>query len=321
MGRIERLVEREKQRCLWPADPEFPEGFTEDGRIPVKELYKAFARLEKEFGWIKEVVYVQELATENGILKFPIEVYRTPLWGQCPWYIYGIHGEESAGPNALAQNIEVLAELGRRIPVVVFSLCNPSGYFTNSRFPPGRETSVGDCDWLLPALDTFPLQPRQRLWTSPEAYYLPLKMLKLIKKYPPVMVFDHHEDHDEEKRGCYSYSQGCLGADDPVAKEIISISKRHGFPIIKDGPTELEGKIVQIKGGIVVDKVCDGSLDEFLAAEEIVPYGELQKKVPARGVYTLETSVHNASLRQRVAFHAEAIHNYPRYWEMANMLR
>lgn len=299
-----------------------PEGYTKDGRLPVWNLYQSFERLEEEFGWIRETVYIQELKTPQGILKFPIEVYRTPLWGNAFWVFAGIHGEEPAGPNALAQNVEVIADLGKKISMVVFPLCNPSGYFrdwryTNEQRDRRKGESVGDCEHLLPQLEPFELKPRYHVWSCPEAYYLPFKIVDLAGKYHPLVVVDHHEDESLDMP--YIYSQGKLGAKDPIAKKVVEILKKCGMSIFDNGEAILEGRRVKISGGIVDASINDSSIDELLVSEWVFVNGEWKNKKPADHLVVVETPALLASLKKRVSAHFNIIACYEEFWRMANL--
>lgn len=320
MGKIERLSEREKQKSLWPTDPEFPRGFTEDGRMPVKELYKTFNRLEEEFGWIKEIIYVQELQTPNGLLKFPMEVYRTPLRGLSWCSIAGVHGEEPAGPVALAKSIDFIGDLGRKIPMVVYPVCNPSGYYRDWRYPneyrdKNKGESVGDSEFRLLDFNSSTPRPRKPIWGCLEAYYLTQRMIELLNIYPPLICIDHHEDECLDYP--YIYSQGKMEAEDPIAKEIVAILKSNGLPIMSSGITRFGERVLD---GVVWCE-HDGSLEELLAAEEVFSGGELIRKNPVSHVFTEETPTLHAPLEKRVAAKIEIIQNFPRFWEMANLMK
>jgi len=306
--------------------PVFPEGYVEDGRMSVWELYQCFDRLEKEFDWIRETVYVQELPTLGGILRFPIEVYRTPLWGRAFWVFAGIHGEEPAGPNALALNIEALGELGKKIPVVVFPLCNPLGYFQDWRYPneyrdKAKGHSVGDCEWLLPELSSFPPRPRDPVWSCLEAFYLPGKIVELTRNYPPKISINHHEDLHHEAP--YIYSQGKFGSKDPIALEVVKILilLECGLPIDKRSRTDFGEPIVN---GIV-NNGHDSSIDELLVADKVIVNGEVIQKAAAEHAIVVETPRPEFPLpsdmyplEKRIEAHSKIILSYPRFWQMAN---
>src|SRR5690349_18996651 len=122
----------------------------EDGRLPVEDLYRSFSSLERN-GWVKEEVVVSERECDGRLLALPILSFRTKRKGRAVWIIAGIHGEEPAGPNAIAEGINDVRELAESYPVVLLPLCNPLGYATNWRYlnmqtwEEGKEIqSVGD---------------------------------------------------------------------------------------------------------------------------------------------------------------------------------
>ena len=92
-----------------------------DGRLPLKELYRAHEALAGQARWIMETVY-----TDQGL---PIRVMRTKEKGPAIWILAGIHGEEPAPPDAVAENLDKIDALAAKgIPIVLFPLCNPVGY-------------------------------------------------------------------------------------------------------------------------------------------------------------------------------------------------
>ena len=135
-----------------------------DGRKPIAELYARYAGLER-WGWVKEGIFEQRIP---GV-RSPLVAYglRTPRAGPALWVISGIHGEEPAGPNALAENMEVFVHLqGMGIPIVLLPLCNPMGYLYNWRYPnlcrqnaAQEGLSVGSAEHYLPAPER-PAEPR-----------------------------------------------------------------------------------------------------------------------------------------------------------------
>ena len=129
-----------------------------DGRAPIQQLYASYAQLIEQ-GWILEIVYQSEPFGTSEAL--PIIALRSPNSGPAAWFLAGIHGEEPAGPNAIAASIDELAELGRKNAVVLLPLCNPHGYARNWRYlnvPVYSESiegnSVGDSSHLLPDPET-----------------------------------------------------------------------------------------------------------------------------------------------------------------------
>jgi hypothetical protein len=215
----------------------------------------------------------------------------------------GIHGEEPAGPNAMAAVIEALAELGKQYPVVLLPLCNPHGYARNWRYlniPVYSETiegnSVGDSSHLLPQ----PEQPgvaRSATASSPEADALGRYIVEMSTRYPPVISIDLHEDNLIEKG--YVYSQGVSGAGDPLALGARQVLIENGIPLEMSGKTRFDEDIDQ---GII-GPVTDSSVDELMSSPRIVVNGQLRAGPDASTVLVFETPAKNTSLEKRVEAH------------------
>ena len=130
--------------------------YTKDKRIPLQKIYNLFSKFNSN--WIGDVIYYQKADYgKNKHLALPILAFRTKKQGNAVWIISGIHGEEPAGPNAIAKNIRFLNRLSKKIPLVIIPLCNPNGYWRNWRYPNrkfmskngGPEISVGDSSHFL----------------------------------------------------------------------------------------------------------------------------------------------------------------------------
>ena len=67
-------------------------------------------------------------------LPLPVIALRSPTHGPAIWILAGIHGEEPAGPIAVADAIDDIAKLGAMRPVVLMPLLNPHGYARNWRY-------------------------------------------------------------------------------------------------------------------------------------------------------------------------------------------
>ena len=102
-----------------------------DGRAPIQQIYDSYERL-LENGWQLDIIAAS--MPEGTRYALPIIALRSPTPGPAAWFLTGIHGEEPAGPNAMAASVDALAELGERYPVVVLPLCNPHGYARNWRY-------------------------------------------------------------------------------------------------------------------------------------------------------------------------------------------
>ncbi len=76
--------------------------YTADGRLPLASLQRAFDLLATPHGWLRETVHVYP---DDASLA--ISAWRTPQRGEALWLLAGIHGEEPAGPNAIAPAMQV----------------------------------------------------------------------------------------------------------------------------------------------------------------------------------------------------------------------
>lgn len=272
-----------------------------DGRAAIQSLYAASLGLVGR-GWHLDVVAESQPAGTAAAL--PIIALRSPRPGPAVWVLTGIHGEEPAGPNAVAAVIEELAALGERMPVVLLPLCNPQGYARNWRYlntPTFSETvegqSVGDSSHLLPD-PADPSRPRAAAASSPEAAALTAYVLRTSSSYPPVVSIDLHED-DLLAAG-YVYSQGALGAADPLAAAAVAVLAEHGIPIQRAGTTRFDEPIA---GGII-GPVEDSSVDELMSAREVLVDGVRVAGPAARTVLVFETPAAELALDTRVAAHA-----------------
>ena len=272
-----------------------------DGRAPLEGLYHASLGLA-EMGWTVETI--AESAPAGTSAPLPIIALCSPRPGPAVWILAGIHGEEPAGPNAIAAAIEDIARLGEKRPVVLLPLLNPHGYARNWRYLNVAEysetvdgQSVGDSSHLLPSAED-PSQPRSPSASSPEADAITAWILRRQADYPAVVSLDLHED-DMIDEG-YVYSQGVEGAKDELAIAAVGLLRDSGVPIKMDGATRFDEPIA---GGII-GPVTDSSIDELMSARQIVAGGELRAGPGARTVLVLETPAAALPLAQRVAAHA-----------------
>jgi hypothetical protein len=282
---------------------ELPESLRthDDGRRPIADLYRSYLFLLDQ-GWELDVVARSQPAGTDQAL--PIIALHTPREGEAVWILSGIHGEETAGPNAIAEAIEAIAALGRHRPVVLLPLNNPHGYARNWRYlnTPTYSAeidgqSVGDSSHLL--LDAArPGSARAPAPSSAEAGALTAYVLRLAERYPPGWSIDLHED-DLIGEG-YVYSQGALGADDPLAARAVRVLQDHGIPIKLGGETRF-GELIE--GGII-GQVTDSSIDELMSAGAVVMDGKERAGPGARSVLVFETPAAAIALPRRVAAHA-----------------
>ena len=285
------------------ASLELPDGVAtfQDGRKPVEELYQAYTSL-LEKGWQLDIVIQSQPAGRDYTL--PVIALRTPQAGNACWIMSGIHGEEPAGPNAIAASIDALAALGERQAVVLLPLNNPQGYVSNWRYlnmqkysPDVAGQSVGDSEHLLTDPEN-PQRARADSASSPEADAITRYILKMSAQYPPAASIDLHEDNLISEG--YVYSQGRLGAADPLALDAVQTLKENGIPLKMSGETRFGEPI---EGGII-GPVIDGSVDELMSAATIIVDGRAQPGPAAHTVLVFETPADKVSLQQRIDAHA-----------------
>ncbi len=285
------------------AELDLPEGIAThtDGRKPVEELYDAYTSL-LEKGWQLDIIIQSQ--PESRAYALPVIALRSPQSGEAYWFLSGIHGEEPAGPNAIAASIDAIAALGERRAVVLLPLNNPHGYVNNWRYlnmQKYSETvagqSVGDSEHLLIDPDN-PDDARADAPSSAEADAITRYILKMSPQYPPLVSIDLHEDNLISEG--YVYSQGKLGADDPLALAAVSTLKENGIPLKMSGETRFDEPI---NGGII-GPVIDGSIDELMSADWIIVDGQRSAGPSARTVLVFETPAGQVSLQQRIDAHA-----------------
>lgn len=273
----------------------------DDGRAAIQELYDSYAALVDK-GWILDVIVSSQ--PDGTSRALPIFALRTSRTGPATWIISGIHGEEPAGPNAIAGAIDEIAALGERQAVVLIPLANPHGYVRNWRYlnsPVWSETleaqSVGDSSHMLADADN-PRRARTALASSPEAGAITHYIVESIAEYPPRISLDLHED--DKISAAYVYSQGQAGATDPFAVEAVRVLMENAIPIELDGYTRFDEKITN---GII-GPVMDSSIDELMSATQVIDDGALQVGPAAPTVLVFETPAANFPLARRISAHA-----------------
>jgi predicted deacylase len=291
--------------------------FTKDGRMPLQDLYRAYIALSEQHGWSMDVIAEQqaELPSKDK-LALPVITLTTPQAGTALWLLAGVHGEEPAGPNAIARSIAKIAALAeKQIPIVLIPLLNPNGYRRNWRYPNEyrdmeRGISVTDSDHFLPRQDT-PQSPRRPQPASPLAGQVTQHIIGLTRRYPPRLVLDFHEDEDLDHP--YIYSQGKLKEHDPVARGVVNILAAHGMALQRQGVTRFGEPVVD---GVVYTEQ-DGSIDELLAAGRVIIDGNAVAGPAAATVVVVETPTLHAPLERRVNAHTAIIETLPEFWETA----
>ncbi len=282
---------------------DLPEGIATypDGRQPVEKLYQAYTSLI-ERGWQLDIIIQSQ--PPGRAYALPVIALRSPQGGDACWILSGIHGEEPAGPNAIAEAIDAIAALGERQAVVLLPLNNPQGYVNNWRYlnmPSYSETiegqSVGDSSHLL-ADPKNPDRPRAGSASSVEADAITRYILKHSAQYPPAASIDLHEDNLINEG--YVYSQGKLGSADPLALAAVHTLRESGIPLKMSGETRF-GEV--INNGII-GPVIDSSIDELMAADSVVVDGLAQAGPAASTVLVFETPAGQLSLPSRISAHA-----------------
>jgi hypothetical protein len=299
--------------------------FTADGRSTLEQLSRRYESLSTEPGWQMDTVYQYPGADAPAI-----RAWRTAHRGEALWILAGIHGEEPAGPNAIAERLPAIIELAASgVPIVVIPLCSPKAYRSNWRYPNTSERdwhkggySVGDAEYLLPDLTTG-TQPRAAGPPGPETKALTEFVLHLAETYPPRLVLDLHED-ELSTDGGYIYSQGSRATDNPVGAEVIRLLRESGIPIRQSGRTRFDEPIVD--GVISRDDrgqpIRDGSIDELLAATEIFVDGRKTPGPAAATVIVVETPAFAGSqFELRVAAQSAVIQHVRELWRLSDLRR
>ena len=281
-----------------------------DGRAPVESIYRAVNSLVDR-GWTAEVI--AQSAPDGTTTPLPIVALRSPKTGPAVWILAGIHGEEPAGPNAIANAIDDIARLGAERPVVLLPLLNPQGYARNWRYlnvPTYSEEidgqSVGDSSHLLPSAED-PARPRAPAASSPEAAAITAWILARQSDYPAVISLDLHEDNLIHEG--YVYSQGVHGAKEELAITAVGVLRDNQVPIKQDGETRFGEKVER---GIV-GPVTDSSIDELMSAKQVVVDGAARPGPGAETVLVLETPAAALPLTQRVAAQAALLQLLSKY--------
>lgn len=284
-----------------------------------------FDTLASRHGWRVQTLYAYPGANEPQI-----KAWHTPHRGEALWILSGIHGEEPAGPNAIAGNIEIIARLAASgVPMVVIPLANPKAYRHNWRYPNTAERdwkkggySVGDAEYLLPDLEQGS-GPRAVAASGPETAALTQFVLRMAQQYPPSLVLDLHED-ELSTAGGYIYSQGTQPEDNPVGAEVVRLLQAAGIPLRQSGKTRFGEPVVN--GVISHDEagapIRDGSIDELLAATEVFLDGTKRAGPAARTVIVVETPAFEGSqFDLRVAAQGAVLQRLPELWRLNSDVR
>jgi hypothetical protein len=292
---------------------------TADGRLPLAAIMARFDTLATAHGWLAETIYAYPEAPDETIRS-----WRTASEGEALWILSGIHGEEPAGPNAIAANLASLTQLAESgVPIVLIPLANPRAYRHNWRYPntPERDWkkgggySVGDAEYLLPDF-VKEGKPRAAQAPGPETRALTQHVLRLAERYPPRLVLDLHED-ELSTEGGYIYSQGRQAEDNPAGAEIIRLLQATGIPLRQSGKTRFGETIVQgvISRNDQGGPIRDGSIDELLAATDVYVDSRKVRGPSAHTVIVVETPAFAGSrFDLRIAAQGAVVQHVAELW-------
>lgn len=289
--------------------------------MPLEKIYKAFLSLP-ESNWNRGVIYAETIKLKSGQkIDAPIISFSTKKTGKAFWILGGIHGEEPAGPNALAKNVKIINDLAEKgIPTVFIPLCNPTGYWRNWRYLNRRRAlrgrgnnSVGDSEHLLLSIKKGD-RPRKNKPSSPQTDALTREVLNLSKTHPPLITINFHED-ESVKEDHYIYSQGKDGFKDPVVKEIVGLLRKNDLQLMKHGRKWFGDNIN--KDGII-SGVHDGSIDELFSAEKIFLDNKIVNKPAAKSVIVTETPAKSAPIEWRIKTDELIINSLEAFWRIRN---
>jgi hypothetical protein len=306
-------------------DPATVDAYTADGRDTLAQLLQRYQTLSTRHGWQQETVYAYPDEPDLAI-----RAWHTTRRGAALWILSGVHGEEPAGPNAIARQLASIARLADAgVPVVVIPLCNPKAYRSNWRYPNTAERdwrkggySVGDAEYLLPDLEQG-THPRAAGAPGPETLALTQFALRLAEQYPPQLVLDLHED-ELSTDGGYIYSQGTRPDDNPAGAEVIRLLQASGIPIRLSGRTRFGEPI---KAGVISRDdqgapVRDGSIDELLAAAWVFVNGAKRQGPAAATVIVAETPAFAGSrFDLRVSAQGAVVQHVQELWRLSATTR
>ena len=294
--------------------------YIDDGRLPQAQLFETI-QSGLGAGWQADTVY-----RYPDDASLTIRAWRTSHAGPALWILSGVHGEESAGPNAIAREIAVIRQLAADgVPIVLIPLANPKAYRNNWRYPntPERDWkagggySVGDSEYLLPDLDSG-TRPRAGQIAGPETLALTGYVLTHAQQYPPRLVLDLHED-ELSVHGGYIYSQGVQADANPVGAEIIRALQSAGIKLRLQGETRFGEPI---ETGVVSrddsgKPIRDGSIDELLSADTVFIDGVAREGPNARTVIVVETPADaTVGFEQRVSGQGEVLRRLQALWRL-----
>lgn len=267
------------------------------GEREIGELQLKHEELSLKFGFTKQEIYKMDERGEN----YSAWAFISHKRGQSIWVISGIHGEETAGPLAIADGIQLIAQIAEEIPVVVMPLLNPFGmdrdwrYFNEPR-DYNKGSSVGDMSHVMIDFLTG------KKWAEkPENRYaeaLAIASASIANTHSPQVMFDHHED--EMASGGYIYPLGS-NQDEEMA-EMILLKMSQFLPITDREKTRFGEEIM----GGVVKAEPSSSFDDFIV-----------QNLRAKAAFTIETPTW-PSIGIRVQAHLAVMKCYKQIFELTS---
>ena len=85
--------------------------FEKDNRMPIEKIYRNLSKIDGK-SWKKEIITQQQIIMNKKKYDFNILGLTTKKKGPALWIIAGIHGEEPAGPNAIAKKNKYYKRFG-----------------------------------------------------------------------------------------------------------------------------------------------------------------------------------------------------------------
>lgn len=277
-------------------------------KLSLKQIYERMQRLQDEHAWVINTYYDSK-NYEDSKRTYQAKSFATPFKGPAIWILSGIHGEEPAGPNAIARSVDFLGKINPKIPLVIFPVCNPKGYSRSWRYPNQKtwhpdspNISVGDSEHYL--IDpNNPNTPRQQNPSCIESRKLIGEILRLKRTYPVSICLDLHEDELINKGYIYSY-----GTNEDLRKylgnKLLETLKKAKIPIKSSGKTRFNE---EVKKGVVLGTSNDGSIEELFSSEKLILRGKKIKGPCAEACFVIETPASALTLEQRVTAHSAVL--------------
>jgi len=280
-------------------------------KLSIPELYLAYSKLEIAH-WKCTKICDSISRTEN--YRLPIIALDNYKIGPALWIITGIHGDEPAGPNMIARNIEYIAILLHTIPTLILPLCNPIGYLLNEKYIDKSRTtndrmSFGDASCKLPNMEYSNNRGNAQ---NPESQQILDYLITENSKRPPAMVIDLREDAAISKGYVNSQgmnSRGKKGSYNRFAWKILQSMERF-VEIQKTKKTRFNEQIIE---GIV-GPVRDNSIDEFIATNHIyvgksaTAAENITDGIQAETVLRVNIPAKNIELEKRISAQQNVLH-------------